>query len=1367
MGRRVTVACLLAVAAFGAWPGSPLDFADSLRAAPQRRPIAVAGLNQVIAGIGIPVQLDGTASSDPGGSPLTYQWTFVEAPTGSAVVLAGAGAARPTFVPDVKGRYRLQLVVSTALATSRPDLVAITVRNTAPSADAGDALFAAVGDLVRLDGSRSSDADGDSLSFHWGFLSKPRGSGPRFDDATAIQPAFLVDKPGRYIARLVVHDGRTRGSDAVVIDVPNTPPAANAGPDRTAVVGERVRLDGSGSADSDGDRLSYEWALVAIPDGSSATLLNPTAVRPRFVVDRPGRYVAQLTVSDGLAASAPDTIVISTGNSAPVAHAGPDLSALTGQTVQLNGGGSSDIDGDELTYLWTLAGKPEDSSAVLDESTVVNPRFQVDRRGSYLLQLVVHDGAEPSRPDEVVVTVGNSAPVANAGADRRVTVGDSVALDGSGSTDVDGDRLAFHWSLTLAPAGSEAALDDPDAVRPTFDVDRPGTYVAQLLVSDGTAFSAADTVTIDTENVAPISNAGPDQSAYVGQLVALTGADSRDPDGAPVTFTWSFASRPAGSSAELTGAMTLGPAFTVDLPGEYVVQLIVSDGELASAPDTVTVTTRANTPPAANAGADVDDVAVGSEVVLNGSASSDADGHPLTYRWSLLTRPTGSAAALSDPTVVFPYFTADVVGDYVAQLVVGDGLNESAPDTVLIRTARPPVVANAGPDQVVDTGTSVQLDGSGSSDTSGQLLTFQWRFVSVPSGSQAVLSSTDAVDPAFVADVAGTYELLLTVTDAFGASATDSVTIAAVASQPPVVSVFASDSSAEEAGSNDATFVITRSEPHSGALTVNVAVGGTAMNGSDYAGVPLATVIPDGEASVTLQIEALPDLEVEGDETVVLTLEPGDYTIGEPNSATVIITDADAPVIDPTFVAATSVQGGAVGSVHTIAVQADGKVLIGGSFDAVNGVPRRALARLWPDGTLDASFTTGETAPVTLRPVRALAVQQDGKILVGGEFTGMGGLTRNGLARLLPDGTVDTTFAPDLGGNQDHVHAIVIQPDGRILIAGRFSSVNGVRRLFFARLLMNGALDETFAPSLAFGRPTGGVVRLSRLGLQRDGRIIVANGQMTAASGVTRNRIARLNPDGSLDETFDPDPNGDILAIAVRPDGRIVLAGGFSSIAGTPSDGIVQVLADGSVDAGFSAGTNGSVAEVLLQPDHRLLVAGNFGTLSGGSAVDVGRLNPDGSLDTTFGPFPPTQNSSISALALQPDGKVLVGGAFGHSPPMTNRNIARLNSFVLPPLTDESLRAGLRLTRPLQIAGLRSRNPAWRILSPFPDDPRGGFQPMRAGLHSEPRHASLRHGRDGPGGRPAPVALLVCSTKTCLHPRRESCVLAHSHQTET
>src|SRR5688572_13563004 len=890
--RRVLLLCLLAATALGGWPGSPIDFTNTLHAAQQRRPIAVAGLNQAVAGIGTLVQLDGSASSDPAGSALAYQWTFVEMPAGSAAVLSAATTSRPTFVPDVKGRYRAQLVVSTAAATSRADVVVITVRNTAPAADAGDAVFAAVGDLVRLDGSRSSDVDGDPLTFQWSFMSRPRGSRHRFADATAIQPTFLVDKPGRYVARLVVHDGQARGADTVIVDVPNTPPAANAGPDRTATVGERVRLDGSGSADSDGDRLAYEWALVTIPAGSAATLRNPASVRPRFVVDRPGRYEAQLIVHDGLVASPPDTIVINTGNSAPVANAGADVSALLGQTVQLIGSGSSDIDGDELTYQWTLLGGPEGSTATIADASTVNPSLQVDRRGSYTVQLIVHDGIEASSPDLVVVTVGNSAPVANAGSDRRVTVGESITLDGSGSTDVDGDPLLYQWSLTLVPLGSTATLDEPNAVRPTFDVDLPGEYLAQLLVSDGTSFSAADTVAIDTENVAPIAGAGPDQSAYVGQFVVLTGADSRDADGTPVTFAWSFALRPAGSAAELTGTTTIGPGFTVDVPGDYVVQLIVSDGELTSVPDTVTVTTRANTLPVANAGADIEDVAVGSEVVLNASASSDTDGHPLVYRWSLLARPVGSAAALSDPEAVFPAFTADVAGDYVAQLIVGDGLNESAPDTVLVRTLRPTVVANAGPDQAVETGTSVQLDGSGSSASSGQSLTYQWSFASVPSGSQAVLSSTTAVDPTFVADVAGTYELQLTVTTASGATATDSVTIAAVALQPSVVSVSASDSSAEEAGANDGAFTITRSAPYSGALTVNLAIGGTATAGTDYTSVPLAVQIPDGEVSLDIPIAALPDVEIEGDEFVVLTLQSGGYTIGAPDSATVIITDS-------------------------------------------------------------------------------------------------------------------------------------------------------------------------------------------------------------------------------------------------------------------------------------------------------------------------------------------------------------------------------------------------------------------------------------------------------------------------------------------
>jgi len=139
----------------------------------------------------------------------------------------------------------------------------------------------------------------------------------------------------------------------------NTPPVANAGPDQTVTLGATVRLDGSGSSDSDGDPLTFRWSFVSVPSGSTAALVNPTTVNPTFVVDRLGNYVVQLVVNDGTVDSAPDVVVISTANSRPVANAGPDQTVPVGTDVMLDGSASSDADGDPLTFSWSLVSVPQ------------------------------------------------------------------------------------------------------------------------------------------------------------------------------------------------------------------------------------------------------------------------------------------------------------------------------------------------------------------------------------------------------------------------------------------------------------------------------------------------------------------------------------------------------------------------------------------------------------------------------------------------------------------------------------------------------------------------------------------------------------------------------------------------------------------------------------------------------------------------------------------------------------------------------------------------------------------------------------------------------------------------------------------------
>ena len=181
----------------------------------------------------------------------------------------------------------------------------------------------------------------------------------------------------------------------------------------------------------------------------------------------------------------------------PTADAGSDQTVTTGDTVQLDGSGSSDPEDDTLTYSWTLDSVPAGSSATLSDSTLVNPTIDSDMDGDYVATLVVNDGTSDSDPDSVTITaVANQPPIADAGSDQTVTTGDTVQLDGSGSSDPENDTLTYSWTLDSVPAGSSATLSDSTLVNPTFDSDMDGDYVATLVVNDGTSDSDPNSVTI-------------------------------------------------------------------------------------------------------------------------------------------------------------------------------------------------------------------------------------------------------------------------------------------------------------------------------------------------------------------------------------------------------------------------------------------------------------------------------------------------------------------------------------------------------------------------------------------------------------------------------------------------------------------------------------------------------------------------------------------------------------------------------------------------------------------------------------------------------------------------------------------------------
>ncbi|HTE41176.1 MAG TPA: PKD domain-containing protein, partial [Steroidobacteraceae bacterium] len=409
-------------------------------------------------------------------------------------------------------------------------------QNRPPIANAGSEKTAFVGVPVVVSGSSSSDPDGNPLTYRWTLLSRPQGSTATLGTAGAVETTLTPDEEGSYVLQLIVNDGIVDSApSSMSVNTQNSAPIANAGQDQTAAIGSRVTLNGSDSTDANGDSLTYAWRLIDRPETSRTVFLNSDPVSPiaDFIVDKPGQYVAELIVSDGTEDSAPDTVIISTSNSIPIANAGLDQTIARGATARLSGVDSFDADGDLLSYRWSLTA-PAGSQAQLISANAADTGFHVDGPGTYVLQLIVSDGVADSLADTAVISTINSAPVANAGADLHVYVGETVVLDGLQSIDADDDALAFSWSLINRPVSSTAELVAADNPRATFTADVPGLYVAQLIVNDGRVDSVPDTsqivIEVRPDTLAPaISVSAPVDGSYTHEASAIVAGQVSEP----------------------------------------------------------------------------------------------------------------------------------------------------------------------------------------------------------------------------------------------------------------------------------------------------------------------------------------------------------------------------------------------------------------------------------------------------------------------------------------------------------------------------------------------------------------------------------------------------------------------------------------------------------------------------------------------------------------------------------------------------------------------------------------------------------------------------------------------------------------------
>lgn len=367
---------------------------------------------------------------------------------------------------------------------------------------------------------------------------------------------------------------------------------------------------------------------------------------------------------------------------------------------------------------------------------------------------------------------------------------------------------------------------------------------------------------------------------------------------------------------------------------------------------------------------------------------------------------------------------------------------------------------------------------------------------------------------------------------------------------------------------------------------------------------------------------------------------------------------ANDPTFNPADVGFGQGVGARSGIVMASAVQPDGRILIAGSHPTYNVRGRGWISRAIADGSVDASFNPSGQGPDG--HVYALALQDDGKILVGGYFTTCGtpddACLR--LARLDTDGTWDPAFTGSVGGGATYVNSIVVQPDGKILVGGSFQYVSGQSRNGIGRILATGAIDATFNP----GSGVNGIV--NGIALQPDGKIIIV-GNFTTCNGTARPRVARLNADGSLDSSFDPGTGADmqVRTCAVRPDGKILIGGDLTTYDGTLVGHLVQLNADGTVDPSFDpgSGADAGIYSISPLPDGTCLVAGSFITFAGAARPGLVRLQADGTLDPAFNAMA-TAGASVRTTTWTPDGRIIAGGDFSTLGGEPCTNLAKLDA---------------------------------------------------------------------------------------------------------
>ena len=647
--------------------------------------------------------------------------------------------------------------------------------NTAPVADAGTDQSVALGDVVTLDSSGSSDADGDPLTHRWKFLAVPADSAlwsNDISDRDADVTTFTPDVAGTYWASVLVGDGVDSVRDDVfvtVTDASNTAPVASAS-DVSGAVGDAITVDASASSDADGDSLTFRWKFILTPSGSALTsndIADRDAAVTTFTPDVDGTYRLVVTVSDG---SESDQVDLK----ATVTAAATD-SGDTGVLGVDNLGDNQLVINELQRHYSSCTQQQSQWIEIINRSDMAVDLDGLEIRNSL---------GESATLSSLVLAAGDIALGTRVDASSQCDglTGDFTADIDLGDTEMSlvGPSGTALQTLALPSASSQSkvqlstnASDDDDYT----DFNAPRSNYCGAASTPGATNTLCNT-SVDVE-------ASADFTIELGEDATMA-ATVWDGDGDTTYLKWTVTSVPSGSSitnASIADRYADSITLTPDALGVF--KITAKGGNTdppITAGDTVNVTvvlndtgdtgTVANTPPVAwTTGSDTSG-STATALTLDASTSTDADGDALTYRWKLLSVPATSSLwsnDIADRDAATTSFTPDVQGSYLFNVRVDDGTDyDDAQFTAVVSSGNNAPIADAGSASSITLGEVLTLDASGSSDADGDTLTYRWKVTSVPSGSALWsndIADRDAMTTTFTPDVDGDYTFYVRVED--------------------------------------------------------------------------------------------------------------------------------------------------------------------------------------------------------------------------------------------------------------------------------------------------------------------------------------------------------------------------------------------------------------------------------------------------------------------------------------------------------------------------------------------------------------------------------------------------------------------------